>query len=64
MVCREDVRDSHLRGMPDIQRLSRKLASRKITLQELCQLYMASVQLDQLVSTFSGYEGLYRSTTI
>ena len=37
--------------MPDIQRLARKLAARKITLQELCQLYMASVQLEQLVST-------------
>ena len=43
--------------MPDIQRLARKLAARKITLQELCQLYMASVQLEQLVSTLSGYEG-------
>lgn len=43
--------------MPDIQRLARKLAAHKITLQELCQLYMASVQLEQLVSTLSSYEG-------
>jgi DNA mismatch repair ATPase MutS len=60
VMRREDVRDSHLRGMPDIQRLSRKLAARKISLQELCQLYMASVQLEQLVSTLSGYEGVCR----
>jgi DNA mismatch repair ATPase MutS len=57
VVCREDVRDSHLRGVPDIQRLTRKLAHRKISLQELCQLYMASVQLEQLVGILSGYEG-------
>lgn len=51
------MRDSHLRGIPDIQRLSRKLAARKVTLQELCQMYMASVQLTQLVATLAGYEG-------
>lgn len=49
--------------MPDIQRLSRKLASRKITLQELCQLYMASVQLQELVGTLSGYEGAHLAAT-
>lgn len=54
---RESVRDSHLRGMTDIQRLSRKLASHKITLQELCQLYMASMQLPALVDALTEHQG-------
>jgi hypothetical protein len=57
-VHREAVRDHHLRGIPDIQRLSRKLAARKITLQELCQLYMASNQLPALADALSGHEGV------
>lgn len=54
---REAVRDSHLRGITDIQRLGRKLASHKITLQELCQLYMASMQLPALVDALTNHQG-------
>eukprot|EP00892_Ulva_mutabilis_P008452 jgi/Ulvmu1/597/UM001_0605.1 len=56
-VMREAVRDSHLRGITDVQRLSRKLASHKITLQELCQLYMASMQLPALVDALTNHSG-------
>ena len=54
---REAVRDSHLRGITDVQRLSRKLAAHKITLQELCQLYMASMQLPALVDALTSHQG-------
>lgn len=57
-MSREAVRDSHLRGMTDIQRLSRKLASHKISLQELCQLYMASMQLPALVDALTEHQGV------
>jgi DNA mismatch repair protein MSH2 len=51
------VRDCHLRGLADIQRLARKLAARKITLQELCQLYLASNKLPDIAAALSGHEG-------
>jgi MutS domain III/MutS domain II len=57
VLCREAVRDSHLRGIADVQRLARKLTARKISLQELCQLYMASNQLPALVDALGSHEG-------
>lgn len=58
------MRDSHLRGMADIQRLSRKLASHKISLQELCQLYMASMQLPALVDALTEHQGAVAITAV
>jgi DNA mismatch repair ATPase MutS len=55
--CRESVRDVHLRGLVDVQRLSHKLAAKKISLQELCQLYMASCQLPAIVDALSTHTG-------
>lgn len=60
-MCREAVRDCHLRGIADVQRLSRKLSAKKVTLQELCQLYMASNQLPALVDVLDSHEGVARS---
>ncbi|CAG9461697.1 unnamed protein product [Pedinophyceae sp. YPF-701] len=39
---RSILRDTHMRGVPDIDRLCRKLERRKATLADLCQLYRAS----------------------
>jgi DNA mismatch repair ATPase MutS len=61
-VCREAVRDSHLRGVADVQRLARKLAARKVSLQELCQLYMASNQLPALIDALGCHQGASQAT--
>jgi DNA mismatch repair ATPase MutS len=60
-VCREALRDCHLRGIVDVQRLSRKLSAKKVTLQELCQLYMASNQLPALADALNSHKGAPRS---
>lgn len=51
------MRDAHLRGVADVSRLARKLAGKKISLQELCQLYMASNQLPALADALSAHTG-------
>ena len=56
-LCREPLRDGHLRGVADVQRLARKLSARRISLQELCQLYMASSQLPALIDALTSHEG-------
>jgi DNA mismatch repair protein MSH2 len=42
---RSDINGLHLRGMPDIDRLTRKLDRQTATLQDLCQLYRVSSRL-------------------
>lgn len=44
-------------GLPDIERLARKLERRKASLADLCQLYRASSRLPMLVEAFRDYEG-------
>ncbi|WIA29725.1 hypothetical protein OEZ86_012205 [Tetradesmus obliquus] len=53
---REAVRDA-LRGMPDIERLSRKLEARRASLADLCQLYRASSVLPRLEEALRCHEG-------
>ncbi|KAI7843327.1 hypothetical protein COHA_003025 [Chlorella ohadii] len=44
---RADLRGLHLRGLPDLDKLLKKLEGGKISLQELCQMYRASAKLPQ-----------------
>jgi len=43
--------------MPDIERLTRKLEARRISLAELCQLYRASSALPRLEDALRCHEG-------
>ncbi|KAF6256271.1 DNA mismatch repair protein [Scenedesmus sp. NREL 46B-D3] len=53
---REAVRDA-LRGMPDIERLARKLEAQRASLADLCQLYRASSVLPRLEEALRCHEG-------
>lgn len=44
-------------GLPDVERLSRKLERRKASLADLCQLYRASSRLPMMVEAFRDHEG-------
>ncbi len=44
-------------GMPDVERLTRKLERRKTTLADLCQLYRASSKLPMIEQALLAYEG-------
>jgi len=54
---RGQVRDVQMRGMPDVERLTRKLERRKTTLADLCQLYRASARLPILEQVLRSHEG-------
>lgn len=51
------IRDQHLRGLPDVERLTRKLEQKRCTLADLCQLYRASAKLPLIEDALRGYEG-------
>lgn len=44
-------------GMPDVERLTRKLDTRRATLADLCALFRASGKLEGLIIALRGYEG-------
>lgn len=44
-------------GMPDVERLARKLEAKRISLAELCQLYRASSALPRLEDALRCHEG-------
>jgi hypothetical protein len=44
-------------GMPDIERLTRKLEARRVSLAELCQLYRASSALPRIEDALRCHEG-------
>ena len=44
-------------GLPDIERLTRKLERRKTTLADLCQLYRASSRLPLMLAALQEYDG-------
>jgi hypothetical protein len=44
-------------GLPDLDKLCRKLEAEKISLQELCQLYRASSKLPLLEEAVRAHEG-------
>ena len=43
--------------MPDIERLTRKLEARRVSLAELCQLYRASSALPRVEDALRCHEG-------
>jgi len=54
---RERLRDQHLRGLPDVDRLVRKLEARRVSLADLCQLYRASAKLPLIEDAFRCHQG-------
>jgi DNA mismatch repair protein MSH2 len=54
---RERLRDTHLRGMPDIEKLTRKLEAKKLGLQDLCLLYRASAILPLIAEAIRSHQG-------
>ena len=54
---RERLRDQSFRGMPDVERLSRKLERKRTSLADLCQLYRASSKLPQICAALAGHDG-------
>lgn len=54
---RADLAGLHLRGLPDIERLTRKLERRAATLQDLCQLYRASSRLPLIEAALRAHTG-------
>lgn len=44
-------------GMPDVDRLSRRLEAKRLGLPELCQLYRASAALPMVVEALQCYQG-------
>lgn len=54
---RDQVRGTLLRGLPDVDRLTRKLERRKATLADLCQLYRASARLPAIEAALRGHDG-------
>lgn len=54
---RSDVSGLHLRGMPDIDRLVRKLEKKTATLQDLCQLYRVAARIPQITACLKDHSG-------
>ena len=48
---------SHGAGMPDVERLTRKLERRKTSLSDLCQLYRASSKLPMIQAALLDHPG-------
>ena len=44
-------------GMPDVERLTRKLERRRCSLADLCQLYRASSKLPAIVDVLKAHTG-------
>lgn len=57
---RADMNGLHLRGMPDIERLARKLDKKTASLQDLCQLYRVSSRLPLIEEVLSSHEGKFK----
>lgn len=54
---RERLRDTHLRGMPDIEKLTRRLEAKKMGLQDLCLMYRASATLPLIAEAICSHQG-------
>lgn len=57
---RADMNGLHLRGMPDIERLGRKLEKKTASLQDLCQLYRVSSRLPLIEQVVSSHDGKHK----
>ena len=44
-------------GMPDVERLTRKLERKRTSLADLCQLYRASSKLPQICAALKSHDG-------
>jgi len=49
---RQSLTEDHLRRMPDLQRLGKRLHTRKANLQDLYKIYLALVRLPVLIDCF------------
>jgi DNA mismatch repair protein MSH2 len=54
---RDALRSAHLRSLPDIERIVRKLERRKASLMDLCRLYQASAALPHMAEALERCEG-------
>ncbi|KAK2079314.1 hypothetical protein QBZ16_003005 [Prototheca wickerhamii] len=54
---RQALRDLHLRGVPDLEVLGRKLERQRATLSDLCQMYRASSRLPLICQALRAHEG-------
>ncbi|KAG2483939.1 hypothetical protein HYH03_017259 [Edaphochlamys debaryana] len=61
---RQRLRDQQLRGLADLERLTRKLQARKITLAELHQLYRASSRLPLVEEALRAHEGPHAAALV
>ncbi|KAJ7530623.1 hypothetical protein O6H91_14G011000 [Diphasiastrum complanatum] len=58
---RQDLRQ-HLRRIPDVERLVRKVEKRKASLQDIVKLYQASVRVPFIKEALHRYEGEFAET--
>jgi DNA mismatch repair protein MSH2 len=58
-LLRQHVRDDGLRGMPDVERLCRKLVVGRAGLQDLCVLYQFASRLPDVVARLKEHRGAY-----
>ena len=58
---RGQLRDVQLRGLPDVERLVRKLDRKKTTLMDLCQLYRVAARLPVLAQLLDDHAGPHAS---
>jgi len=56
---RSTLRDAQLRGLPDLDRLVRKLERGRATLADLCQLYRASSRLPVIAGALRNHSGAH-----
>lgn len=54
---RQALRDIHLRGMPDLELLNRKLERGRASLSDLCQMYRASSRLPMVEQALRAHKG-------
>eukprot|EP00803_Ostreobium_quekettii_P007490 evm.model.scf_227.6 EVM.evm.TU.scf_227.6 scf_227:67170-78839(-) len=56
---RQRMRSDYLRGMPDVERLTRKLDRKRVTLADLCHLYRASSKLPLIEAVLRRHDEMY-----
>ncbi|KAG2428869.1 hypothetical protein HYH02_014280 [Chlamydomonas schloesseri] len=61
---RQRLRDQHFRGLPDVERLARKLAARRTSLAELHALYRASAKLPLIEEALRCHEGPHAAALV
>ena len=56
---RDTLRGAHLRALPDIERITRKLERRRASLMDLCRLYQASAALPYIAEALDRLAGAH-----